>query len=912
MSAVQPTVPLASPVFEEASGWWPSDRSAKSRFKAFFTRTKSERYIKPNVDPVSSDVHHDVQPSKLPASTSTNSRTKRAQSTFWSNRNFRTSEHSGKQHRSRNMTSWDPPPLIQAYTQVKIHDILDIPSTLTDVLFRNNQVRRNSISSETPSRFSLENQSLLLNDIEDSGIKHKRNWSGASTCSLSKKLFILTTSGYVLQYNPDGHNDRLPEKILELGPESVAFASDAIPGKHWVLRISHDGEDPMPAPNSKSAWSKLTIRNNDSKKLVKDLLLVFDDARSLGTWLTAVRKEIEHLGGLEYRPDSRGPGEDEANSQPRHPLKSQKSLPTFSRSSPHLPTVQSSNEEPASPVLLPPMPQWRTSRNISRSTTDSSIHTLNDLDRIRETSFSDDHSISTTHTSFTSITSSPSYTVESLSPSADYYEAPIPRDLRSLVSTPTQDDIGELSMYMATPKRSTRPVPSGSTSMDVPSDMINHDLFVRKPLPAIPDYSPNLHGKDRPISTIAPLPEPGHIRKTSARYRCESQGTITQPNTPTSTSSIPSSTRSRSSSYTQEFSPGGSQRRTASYSLFPPQTPTTEQSRLSHLSSMPSPPITTPGAVLASMCNDSGSPFATYSADEEKESMTQSRPSSRSSQQMSRRPGKVLSVDTKDAETGVEQPQRSPGVTEEHLQTCFGVSPDAPRRKLSEGKRSSSASTTASTSTLEILATGTYGARAHVKLSNPPASRQRKLKDQKSMPSLVHRPMPPAGPPPTGPLPALPTVAPSCLPLKLGTGVGRLNCVPLPTKHSRDESASSSREKTREHKEMAPPPPPPKGSSTSTSASTTNLQKHTRNLSSLSSSSSVDSVRHVTAWLASPRVAAFSSKYADNEKTEQEMAEARKKANKIGGPRLNGRGLLLSVAVPGSPAFSDGFAKLMS
>ena len=34
-----------------------------------------------------------------------------------------------------------------------------------------------------------------------------------------------------------------PEKILALSKDSVAFASDAIAGKHWVLQVSQHADD---------------------------------------------------------------------------------------------------------------------------------------------------------------------------------------------------------------------------------------------------------------------------------------------------------------------------------------------------------------------------------------------------------------------------------------------------------------------------------------------------------------------------------------------------------------------------------------------------------------------------------------------------------------------------------------------
>ncbi len=334
MSTIQPLAPLPSPDLGEHSGWWPSDRSAKSRFRALFSRSKSQaevprQYVSGTFPPHPSVQPLEVDPCPLSA---TGGAAKRARSTTWSKGNRTSSQRSIKQQTPRNTTSWDPPPLFHAYSQAKIHAVLDVPSTPTDAIFRVGPVRMNSFSSEAPSPSSLEN-SAMSNSTEDVTSSHKRNMSSLSTgCSATQKLFILTCAGLVLQYSTDGLNDRAPEKIIELGSESVAFASDSIPGKHWVLRISHDGNlDQTSSESSKIAWSKWSFRNSENRKLVKDLLLIFDNAQSLGTWLTAVRREIEHLGGLEYRPDSR---EEESKGESRPSLKAQRSLPVLGLSSP--------------------------------------------------------------------------------------------------------------------------------------------------------------------------------------------------------------------------------------------------------------------------------------------------------------------------------------------------------------------------------------------------------------------------------------------------------------------------------------------------------------------------------------------------------------------------------------------------
>jgi hypothetical protein len=137
---------------------------------------------------------------------------------------------------------------------------------------------------------------------------------------------------------------------------------------------------------------------------------------------------------------------------------------------------------------------------------------------------------------------------------------------------------------------------------------------------------------------------------------------------------------------------------------------------------------------------------------------------------------------------------------------------------------------------------------AATKLSNPPR-RSRIIKGQKSMPSLPSlSTMQPAGPPPTCPLPALP--------------------VTKSTHKKKKRSAPTTRcpspaaETQQKHAHIESPTSTVSTASTSPTSSEQSPQSsaaiHTRNNSSISS---VGSVRHVTAWLASPKVAAFSAKY---------------------------------------------------
>ncbi|KIW93475.1 uncharacterized protein Z519_06080 [Cladophialophora bantiana CBS 173.52] len=409
------------------------------------------------------------------------------------------------------------------------------------------------------------------------------------------------------------------------------------------------------------------------------------------------------------------------------PLKTQKSLASICQTCPRPHAEQSVYDEPVPPTPLPSTAYRKTSRNVSRSTTDSSVHTLNSVDRLTEPSISDDRSIYTPHTSFSSCVSSHSYAARPFFADADSYEVPVPGDLRTAISTPTPNDSRVLCTYMPTPKKNTRHLSSMTTALDPVPGANTHDLFVQKPLPPLPAPQSQHGGNDRRISTIAPLPEPGDIRKTSARYRCEppqDATTTSRSATPTSPSSRPSSSRSKSSSCTQDLVVDGGRRRAASYSLFP-RTPSTAQQRPPSNSSIPSPRQSTIATTLA-LQNQCSLRFPRTPSTGGTEDLTRPRPPPLPPSRDPRRHGKVLSTDTAVAAAAVITTGQPPA---SYISSAEDEGNPRPPLRL------------AKTSPCQPV-----------------------LQRQKSMPCLLRPRTPSSGPPPTDPLLALPTVASRCLP----------------------------------------------------------------------------------------------------------------------------------------------------
>lgn len=201
---------------------------------------------------------------------------------------------------------WKPPPLLQAYPQAIKHECLSAPAMSTDSILRLHATMNKSGAEDGRAGKSGHDESghAMWKKKEQKERRHLRTLSGTiNKVEWSKKIYVLATTGYILQYAGEGKNDRLPEKMLQLGPQSVAFASDAIPGKHWVLQVSRDpAADAGPAPPEppKPKFARFGFHRSPARRLARSFLLVFDNPDSMISWLMAVRAEIEARGGPKF------------------------------------------------------------------------------------------------------------------------------------------------------------------------------------------------------------------------------------------------------------------------------------------------------------------------------------------------------------------------------------------------------------------------------------------------------------------------------------------------------------------------------------------------------------------------------------------------------------------------------------
>ncbi|KAI4192371.1 MAG: hypothetical protein LQ346_004340 [Caloplaca aetnensis] len=195
---------------------------------------------------------------------------------------------------------WYPPPLFQAYPQSVKHGTTFAPVISADSILRFHAERKRRQRKNDTTLASLETNGVDEQDDTVPGVDREE----LQEVDLAQKIYVLVTSGYILQYAGEGSYDRLPEKILPIGPDSAAFASDAVPGKHWVLQVSHAlGEDGIAKLEKRSFVKKLRLGGDMRRCSALNFLMVFSDPEDLCGWLTIVKGELEAWGGKNYHQD---------------------------------------------------------------------------------------------------------------------------------------------------------------------------------------------------------------------------------------------------------------------------------------------------------------------------------------------------------------------------------------------------------------------------------------------------------------------------------------------------------------------------------------------------------------------------------------------------------------------------------
>lgn len=213
---------------------------------------------------------------------------RRARSTTWSGSSLPTAKST--RVKAVRPSSREPPPFAEAFRHAILHARLE-------VAVPTRELRRNGILLSRYSPASTATSPSLS----------RKNRSSSQSTVLAPKVVILSEDGCILQYDAGGASNRTPEQILELGANSIAIASDEIPGRHWVLNVvCNSCRTNLGLENLlKSERPGLSLRSRSNRQMqAPSLLLAFEDDQTFNKWLVTVRTEIEDLGGLEYDPDS--------------------------------------------------------------------------------------------------------------------------------------------------------------------------------------------------------------------------------------------------------------------------------------------------------------------------------------------------------------------------------------------------------------------------------------------------------------------------------------------------------------------------------------------------------------------------------------------------------------------------------
>jgi hypothetical protein len=309
------------------------------------------------------------------------------------------------------IAAWSPPPLFQAYPQAIKHAHLPACTVSADVVLR---LHTHKSSGSLAGLLSPTPDIAEEMAAEKPKRRHKRNGSGsASRFEWTSKVFVLATSGHLLQYAGAGTFDRLPEKVLQLGKDSAAFASDAIPGRHWVIQVSAVAEPDRSPTSHSSLRSRLPFRGQE-RRHSSTFLMVFESAEEMDGWIAILRREIETLGGRKVVSETGRPKSgDEEDAQLRSQA-SQRTLVTrdpdrFSRvMTPDDTWVQSQGMSSPDINLEPTRDDLARDQSFDDTSTASFIsHEGRQLDRLRDSANRLSYVSSGQRTMITSVGSSP-------------------------------------------------------------------------------------------------------------------------------------------------------------------------------------------------------------------------------------------------------------------------------------------------------------------------------------------------------------------------------------------------------------------------------------------------------------------------------------------------------------------------
>jgi len=183
-------------------------------------------------------------------------------------------------------STWSPPPLTAVYSQA-------IKAAIAHTSSADESAR-----PHTPFRSHTSSPQDVQSNREAGGPRRLSILYPQSNISIERKVFALVP-GHLLQYTERGSNDRLPERSLQLTKDSVAIASDLVPGKPYTIQITQATtiQTATDVSLSASLMAKFKFRGSSPSTKTPSILIINDNSKELEDWLHALRSEIMTLGG---------------------------------------------------------------------------------------------------------------------------------------------------------------------------------------------------------------------------------------------------------------------------------------------------------------------------------------------------------------------------------------------------------------------------------------------------------------------------------------------------------------------------------------------------------------------------------------------------------------------------------------
>lgn len=291
----------------------PAPRSNMSLFSSLFSRPKVQKsrgYTEADLTPTFKDGHNS-RPDSLATDSSEPPRSISALS-FRTNVTDAPTRRTGYQEPrgplpDRRPPGWDPPPLFQALAQSTKHGLAEVSMSAPETVLAKSRAVRNralQVPEGGPRTSTDTSESAEAKRSARTTLKHLGG-ALAAHGELQRKIFVLVSAGYLLQYAEYGPSGRLPERVLPLGNESAAFASDLIPGRHHVVQVAQAvDKQGVPVAPTASFFSKMSMRSTGAKKVTTNILLALSDGDEMNGWLHALRKQIVEVGGSQTREDT--------------------------------------------------------------------------------------------------------------------------------------------------------------------------------------------------------------------------------------------------------------------------------------------------------------------------------------------------------------------------------------------------------------------------------------------------------------------------------------------------------------------------------------------------------------------------------------------------------------------------------